>query len=259
MLGFSALSETALSELPSAGYERPHATQVNFAFDGTAYTRPAADAADFSWSATVEGVSGDLAVVVDFDVAGAAAHGVAGSGAITVDFVVAGEAEFTNINIEGDLAVVVGFDVAGSAAHGVAGSGAVDIGFSVSADAAHGVAGSGAVTLTLEVSGAAAHGVAGSGAIIVSFDPAGDAVHLRYEVRGQVKQSGVLVNRRVRAYRRDTGEMVGEADTTAGKFQVHTGFEALEHYIVPVNLAEDATDWSPPVANRVLSVLAQDA
>lgn len=227
MLGFSALSETALSELPSA--------------------------------APAGGVSGDLAITFDFDVAGSAAHGVAGSGAITFDFIVAGEAEYTSINIEGDLAITFEFAVSGSAAHGVAGSGAVDVGFSVAGEASHGVAGTGAVTLTFDVSGAAAHGVAGSGAITVDCAPTGDATHIRYELRGEVRQGGVLVNRRVRAYRRDTGEMVGEVDTVAGKFQLHTGFVEREHYLVPVNLAEDATDWAPPTANRVVSVLAQDA
>lgn len=82
---------------------------------------------------------------------------------------------------------------------------------------------------------------------------------VRYELRGSVRNQGMLVERRVRAYRRDTGALVGEADTVGGYFQLHVGFEGREHYIVPVHLDETATDYSPPCVNRVVSVLAQDA
>lgn len=80
----------------------------------------------------------------------------------------------------------------------------------------------------------------------------------RYELRGEVRDQGVLVNRRVRAHRRDTGALVAEADTVAGVFVLPAGFAADEYYLVPINLDAGATDFSPPCANRVTSVLAMD-
>lgn len=88
--------------------------------------------------------------------------------------------------------------------------------------------------------------------------PACVATVLRYELRGQVRDQGVLVDRRVRAYRRDTGALMAEADTTAGAFRLPVGFEAREFYLVPVDLDSEATDYAPPCANRVESVLALD-
>ena len=84
------------------------------------------------------------------------------------------------------------------------------------------------------------------------------AVHLRYELRGEVRVGGVLVNRRVRAYLRDTGALVSQGDTTAGRFALPAGFDEAEHYVVPIDLAPGATDWLPPAANRIVSVLAMD-
>lgn len=81
---------------------------------------------------------------------------------------------------------------------------------------------------------------------------------VRYELKGEVRDLGVLVNRRVRAYRLSDGEMVGEADTVAGRFRIHAGFAAALHYVIPLDMAESATDYAPPTANRVLSVLAVD-
>lgn len=81
---------------------------------------------------------------------------------------------------------------------------------------------------------------------------------IRYELRGEVREQGELVERRVRAYLRDTGALAGEMETIAGRFVIHVGFEPAEHYIIPLNLDESATDFAPPCANRVLSVLAQD-
>jgi len=100
--------------------------------------------------------------------------------------------------------------------------------------------------------------VAGAGAAAIPITAAGAAVHQRYELRGEVRLGGVLVNRRVRAYSRDTGELLGQADTVAGKFRVHAGFAAIECYAVPIHLDAAATDWLPPTANRILAVLASD-
>lgn len=81
----------------------------------------------------------------------------------------------------------------------------------------------------------------------------------RYELRGAVRDQGVLVNRTVRAYRRSTGALVAEGDTAAGLFALPVGFAADEYYLVPINLDAAATDFAPPCANRVTSVLAIDS
>lgn len=84
------------------------------------------------------------------------------------------------------------------------------------------------------------------------------ATVLRYELRGEVRDGGVLVARRVRAYRRSDGALVSQADTVAGRFALHAGFAPDEFCVVPFDLAEGAVDFTPPAANRVVSVLAED-
>lgn len=101
----------------------------------------------------------------------------------------------------------------------------------------------------------AAHAVIHLAGAITGLAP---AQHPRHELRGEVRLGGVLVNRRVRAYARDTGALLGEADTVAGKFRVHAGFAAIECYATPIDLSPGATDWLPPTANRILAVLASD-
>lgn len=88
--------------------------------------------------------------------------------------------------------------------------------------------------------------------------PAAVGTVVRYELRGEVRDQGVLVNRRVRAYLRETGALVGESDTVAGQFAVPVGFAADEYYVLPIDLGSAAADFSPPCANRVASVLAMD-
>ena len=85
------------------------------------------------------------------------------------------------------------------------------------------------------------------------------AQHPRYEVRGQVRLAGVAVERRVRAYGRDVGELLGQGDTVGGFFNVHTGFVAIECTVLPIDLSADATDYEPPAANRVWSVPVESA
>lgn len=81
----------------------------------------------------------------------------------------------------------------------------------------------------------------------------------QYQVQGEIRISGVLMTdpRRVRVYDRATGAMVGEADSASGLFSVPTGANQGEYYIVPIDLDADATDWSPPCANRVVSTLVE--
>lgn len=118
--------------------------------------------------------------------------------------------------------------------------------------------GTGAATLEFTPASQARHGVAGQGAAVLEFAPAGVAAHPRHQLRGQVQDGGVLVDRRVRAYKRSTGALIAQADTVAGLFTLDVGFTLDEFYVVPVDLSNDAEDWTPPVANRVLSVLKVD-
>jgi hypothetical protein len=169
---------------------------------------------------------------------GAGENGVTGSIVATVSVVAAIDAEFTVSGFDIDAVAVIGLVASIAVAHGVACVGAASVAVSAGLAAAHGVAGAGVGQVTLAANIA--------------------AIHERYELRGEVRVGGVLVNRRVRAHRRDTGALTGEGDTVAGRFRIHTGFVPAEHYIVPVHLDDAATDWLPSVANRVLSVLAQD-
>lgn len=80
----------------------------------------------------------------------------------------------------------------------------------------------------------------------------------RYVLQGVVKDGDTLVDRRVRVYLRSTGALVAQGDTTAGAFSFDMGDTPAEYMILPVDLAADATDWAPPCANRVLSVLVSN-
>lgn len=80
----------------------------------------------------------------------------------------------------------------------------------------------------------------------------------RYILKGVVKDGNTLVDRRVRVYRRSTGELVTQGDTTGGSFEFAVGTTQDEYLILPVDLSAGATDWAPPCANRVLSVLLTD-
>lgn len=201
-------------------YTPPAGDQLHFAFAVDAYTPPAGDALHFSFAPDAFTASIDLVTA-------------AALVTITATSTIIPEATL-------DLTTAaVGIELA--AVHGVA------------------------ATLHIATADALAevvvvHGVAG--VLDLATDAAAlqiDAIVLRYELRGEVRDTGVLVDRRVRAYRRDTGTLIGEADTVAGRFRIHTGFEPREHYVVPIHLAVEATDYAPPCANRVLSVLAQDA
>ena len=112
----------------------------------------------------------------------------------------------------------------------------------------------GAVVARLVVQGAAA----GAVPFIAGITPAITAQHPRYELRGQVRLAGNPVERRVRAYARSTGALLGQGDTTGGFFRIPAGFAEIECTVLPIDLATDATDYEPPTANRVLCVLAED-
>lgn len=192
----------------------------------------------FGGSAPPAGVVGTGAGTLTFTGAATAAHGIAGEGAGALALTGAGTSEHTNPSVEG--------------------AGAGTLTFTGAAAAAHGIAGTAAGALAFTGSGTAAHGIAATGAGAIGFTGACAAVHLRYEVRGEVRLGGILVNRRVRCYKRGTGELTGQADTVAGRYRVHAGFDDAEVTTMAIDLAEGATDWIPPTANRLVPVLADD-
>ena len=231
---------------------------LRFKFDGSAYTPPAGGSVSAQFPADPPNwtlPAGDAANFIAYS----GSSGFEAVGAFSVGFEFAGVGEARQAPHTSTGAVTVGFDAAGEGAHGVAGSGTVGVGLSAAGSGAHGVAGSGTVGVGLSDAGSGAHGVAGSGDFGIGFVASGAAVHERYELRGEVRMQGILVNRRVRVYDRATGGLVGQSDTTAGRFSIHAGFSPTEYYIVPIDLSETADDFSPPIANRVASVLAMDA
>lgn len=222
-----------------------------------AYTPPASTAVDFNLA---PGYTPPASTAVDFELAPSAPGGVTGVGHVHLPIAVAGVGTHSDPipAVSGAGYAALTLAPLGLGAHGVAGSGHAVLALSAAAQGAHGAAGAGAATIGIAAGGAGAHGVAGAGAAAIPITAAGVAVHQRYELRGEVRLGGVLVNRRVRGYNRDTGELLGQADTVAGKFRVHAGFAAIECYATPIDLSPGATDWLPPTANRILAVLASD-
>ena len=203
-------------------YTPPSSTAANFAQTGVAYTAPSSTAANFTFVTTLPTVT----------VTGSVALGdVVAVGAVTFGL--------TTTTISG--AVTIG-DVAASGAvtHGVSFAGSPEV-------------------PAINRTGQVAHGVSFTGApAITPLAAVGALLHPRYSVKGEVRNAGVLVNRTVRAYSRDTGELVGSQFTSVGRFDIHTGFAEHEYYVMPIDLDSGADDFIPPVANRVLSVLAVD-
>lgn len=137
---------------------------------------------------------------------------------------------------------------------------AIDAALSIDSDldVRHGVTGAMSADLDIGADVALAHGVAGAFSTSLSIDGSAALLHPRFRLHGQVKDNGVLVDRRVRAYRRSTGALVAEVDTVDGEFELSVGYSVDEFYLVPIDLDNAASDWRPPVANRVLSVLVSD-
>lgn len=219
-------------------YTPPAGNAANFTWVGAAtYTAPAGNAANFTWAPSGSTGVGSGALLSTGS--GAAAHGVSGAGAGALAFVGAAYAEHSEPGMVG------------------VGDGTLD--FAGSGVAAHGISGDASGTLAIIGAAAAAHGVAGEGSGSITFIGGGAAFHPRYEVRGEVRLSDVLVNRRVRCYKRESGELVGQADTVAGKYRVPAGFDDGEVYVVAIHLDDAASDWIPPAANRLVPILAEDA
>lgn len=245
-------------------YTRPNGDAADFEFDGAAYTRPSGNAANFSFEPPVTDITVTGAAILGaVTAAGTVAHGISVVGAATLGPITAdGEIEIADPAVVVVGAAVLGEVVAaGVVAHGVSLAGAAALGPVVAdGQVAHGVAITGAATLgPVTALGTMAHGISVAGAATLGAIAASGAVmHPRYSLKGEVRDGGVLVNRLVRAYRLDTGALVGEQTTTAGRFDMHAGFAEREHYILPLDMSEGATDWTPPTANHVLSELAVD-
>lgn len=220
-------------------YTRPTASAADATWAGTGtYTRPAASAADATFPAA--SFDATIAAVVPVTASISMVHGVAGTIAAVVPITAAIDADYIQVNVDVDIVASVPVIA--------------------SIDAVHGVAATITAVVPVAAAAAGAHGVSAAVVGTIGLLASIAAVHERYELSGEVRLSGVLVNRRVRAYRRSDGAFVAEADTVAGKFKVPAGFLAtVEHYVVPIHLDDAATDWSPPVANRVLPALAMDA
>lgn len=220
----SAANFTAL------GYYEPREILHAFKFPAGTYTAPLGNAVNF--------VRPESPQTTNFVIQAVVYSAVEGAGVADISITTEAHGIHEQINID------------------ASGVGFIDL--SASGTGAHGVAGSGSAAITLSATGAGAHGVAGSAIASLGLSATAAGIVERYEVRGEVRKDGILINRLVRVYRRDTGALVGEQETTAGRFALHCGFVEREHYLVPIDLANDAVDWAPPVANRVLSVLASD-
>jgi hypothetical protein len=202
-----------------------------------AYTRPSASAADATWQ-------------------GAAPYTRPSASAADATFV---ESSGVDCTIAASLAITASLAVSfGSVEIGSSIASVVPITASISAD--HGVAADIHAVLTVAAASGVAHGVAGSVGAAVGIAGAFDITHERYEVRGVTQIGGVLVDRRVRVYLRETGALIAQGDTVAGAFHLATGFSAGggEVYVIPIDLSGGATDWTPPIANRVVPTLAMD-
>ena len=215
------------------------------------YTPPLGNAANVTWvgepaytppSGNAVGVSWQTGAAPD------AVEGTAAATLATITITGAALATFGAVTGTGTAAgTVVALSVTGAAAAATGASG------SAAAQVAT-LTLSGAVTAQLVTAGPAA----GTIPFATGITPSITAQHPRYELRGQVRLAGNPVERRVRAYARSTGALLGQGDTTGGFFRIPAGFAEIECTVLPIDLATDATDYEPPTANRVLCVLAED-
>lgn len=238
-------------------YTPPAGNALDFSFVGAlAYTPPAGGVVLFSFAPSDATI--DIAATIPVVAAQTAAHGVALDSVASVSVSADMALEHTAIDVDITLAASIPVSAATDLAHGVAADSVATIPITADLAAAHGVSVAAAASIAVTALQDLAHGVALDGVAAITLTAQADIVVERYELRGEVRLGGVLVNRRVRAYQRASGAMVGEVDTAIGKFALHTGFEPIECYITPIDLADGATDWSPPTANRIMSVLAND-
>jgi len=233
-MAFTRPSPDAVNFTAYPEYLEPGRVRHGFRFPVDVYTPPVASAVEFQSTYYVypHGGASDFKVFIE------PLLPVVAVGAVTLEFFPEGHFYHPTV------AVI---------AHGAA-----TFEFTPEGHAKHGVRGAGAAVLDFVADGHAKHGIRGVGAATFGFTPMGVASHPRHQLVGEVRDSGALVDKRIRVYHRATGVLVGDQDTVAGKFKVHTGFTAEEYYVLPIDMSAEATDWSPPCANRLLSVLVVD-
>ena len=218
------------------GHSPVPAGAVGLIFPDAFYSAPAGNAVAAQFPAEYSAPAG---AVANFTVPPATEF--VGIGAVAVTITASGIGEYQEVVAIGEGMVTTDVVALGAGVIGVAGNGS-------------------AAVSSATASGSGVRGVAGQGNVAFGeFSATGTGVVERYELQGEVRQAGVLINRRVRAYRRDTGALINEGDTVGGCFRLHTGFAAAEYYVIPIDLADNAADWTPPCANRLVSVLAMDS
>lgn len=200
----------------------------------------------------------DIAAAVPVVAAQTLAHGFTLAGVASVPVTASMALEYTTVDIDIDITASVPVIAASEVAHGVAVAGVASVPITADLSGAHGVSVAAVATVPVQALQNAVHGVALDTIAAIGVSAVADITVARYELRGEVRLGGVLVNRRVRAYSRASGALLGEADTSVGRFRVHTGFVAVECYATSIDLDAAATDWLPPTANRITSVLALD-
>lgn len=234
-------------------YTPPAGDAIAFGWVGaSSYTPPPGDAIHATW---LTNVSGSFAGTVTLAGGFAGAHGVTGSagGAVAV---VGG---FSGLHDLAAVACTVPITAAFAGTHGVSGTWGGSVAVHGAAAGAHGVAAGAAGQIALDGTFAGAVGVAGSFAATIPVGAAFAGIVYRYEAAGEVRDGGILVNRRVRAYARTSGDLLAQGDTVAGRFRLHCGFAPEEVMLLPIHLDAAAVDYAPPCVNRVLTTLAQDA
>ncbi len=89
--------------------------------------------------------------------------------------------------------------------------------------------------------------------------PAVKAKVVQYVVQGQVRsQEWGLLQRSIRAYERTSGELLATQESAGGFFDLVVAFHEVECYVISIDTYEHAVDFVPPIANRVVAVLADD-
>lgn len=209
---------------------------LNFKFTSAGYTSPVGNGVPAQFPPAPPDWPLPLGNAVNFTTIGTAAW--IGIGSVAVGITAAGQGTFTPSTITGSGSATFGTTAGGLGAHGVA---------------AHGAA-----SLNITATGRGLRGTTGTGSAAVNTTAVGHGTVVKYEVAGEVRIGSTLFDRTVRVYRRDTGALVAEQATTAGRFRIFTGFTADEHYLLPIDLSGGAEDWSPPCANRVIPVLVVD-
>lgn len=233
------------------------------------------------------GATGDMSAFVPFAVIGSVSsditgsHGAAGQVQIPLPIVVEAEGDR---GVAGEVVIPLPLGFSATGGLGNTGSAEIHLPIQFSAVGDRGVSGafSGEVNFVFTLDAVGGHGVSGvfdasvasgvsdsvdalvmaargasavaSFRIPISADMVGAAE--RYEVVGQVRLNGGLVDRIIRVHSVATGELLGSGMTQGGHFRIHAGFVHQECYILPIDGSVGATDFFPPCSNHVMNIPA---